>query len=151
MPKNTTKILGALAGAVLAPVVVIAGVLLLYRPRGSENWDMGTPMLTMAALLPAAFLGAVVGYVTVDLVRAGDRKAVCWLGGSGALLIVLIPVGIVALPFLLSLLPSRPPSVEETRASGRGGSARRRWVSAPSSRTGCRGASATASRPRARR
>ena len=116
MPKNTTKILGALAGAVLAPVVVIAGVLLLYRPRGSENWDMGTPMLTMAALLPAAFLGAVVGYVTVDLVRAGDRKAVGWLGGSGALLIVLIPVGIVALPFLLSLLPSRPPSVEETRA-----------------------------------
>ena len=75
------KLLGALAGAILAPIVVLLGVGLLYRSPGPESWDMGTPMITMAALLPAAVLGAVVGYVTVDLIRAGNLKAIGWLSG----------------------------------------------------------------------
>ena len=96
------KALGALAGALAAPLIVVVGVAVLYPRRGPENWDFGTPLITLAALIPAAFIGAVIGYVAVDLVRH-NRKALGWIGGGGVLLIVLIPVGIVALITLVLL------------------------------------------------
>ena len=110
-----TKGLAALAGALVAPLAVVLGVALLYPHRGPENWDMGTPMLTLAALLPAALIGATIGYASVDLARH-NPQALRWVGGGGVLLIVLIPVGIVSLPYILSALPARPPTSEETRA-----------------------------------
>ena len=110
------KAFAALGGAVAAVLIVLVGVVTLYHPPTHDNWDFGTPMLTMAALLPAALLGAVVGFLLVDLVQARQGKAAGWVGGGGVLLVVMIPLGIVFLPYILRLLPSRPPSPSEVRA-----------------------------------
>jgi hypothetical protein len=88
------KFLAALAGAIVAPIVVVRGVAVLYWGPSSENWDLGTPFLTLGALLPAAFLGAAVGYVIAGLWLTGSRRTAGWFGGAGALLVILIPVGI---------------------------------------------------------
>jgi hypothetical protein len=109
------KVLAALAGAVLAPTLVIVGVAVLYAPRSSENWDLATPVITLAALLPAALFGAVIGFAMVDLLAADNRKAAKWLGGSGVLLVVLIPIGIVLFPYIVGVLPRRPPTPAERR------------------------------------
>jgi hypothetical protein len=110
------KAFAALGGAVTAVLIVLFGVFALYQPPSHDNWDMGTPMLTLAALLPAALFGAVIGFLLVDLVQARQRKAAAWVGGGGALLLVMIPLGIVFLPYILRFLPSRPPSPSEIRA-----------------------------------
>jgi hypothetical protein len=77
-----TKGLAALAGALVAPLIVVLGVAVRYPHRGPENWDLGTPMITIAALLPAAIIGATIGYASVDLFRH-NRKALGWIGGGG--------------------------------------------------------------------
>ncbi|MEP6687498.1 MAG: hypothetical protein ABJC36_04055, partial [Gemmatimonadales bacterium] len=111
------KALAALAGAAAAVLIVLVGVTTLYHPPTHDNWDMGTPMLTIMALLPAALFGGVVGFVLVDLVGARQAKAAKWVGGSGLLLVVMVPVGIVLAPFILSVLPSPPPSQSDLRAA----------------------------------
>ena len=115
MDRGTKKVLAAVAGALAAPLIVVVGVAVLHSPRSSENWDFATPMITMAALLPAALLGAVVGFVAMDLLQSEKDREARWLAGSGALLVVLIPVGIVVYPYLLGLLPSRPLTPAEKR------------------------------------
>jgi hypothetical protein len=111
------KALAALAGAVTAVLIVLVGVGTLYHPPTHDNWDLGTPLLTLAALLPAALLGAVVGFLLVDLLQARQGKAAKWVGGGGALLLVMIPVGIVLFPYIVSVLPSPPPSPADERAA----------------------------------
>jgi hypothetical protein len=111
------KFLAALAGAIVAPIVVLLGVAVLYSAPSPESWDLGTPLLTLGALLPAAFLGAAVGYVIAEFWLTGSRRTAGWFGGAGALLVILIPVGIVLYPYLLSILPSRPLTAEEKRAA----------------------------------
>jgi hypothetical protein len=111
------KAFAALGGAVAAVLIVLVGVGTLYHAPTHDNWDMGTPMLTLAALLPAALFGAVIGFLLVDLVQARQRKAAGWVGGGGALLIVMIPVGIVLFPYIVRLLPSPPPSPTDVRAA----------------------------------
>jgi hypothetical protein len=114
--RGMKKAFAALGGAVAAVLIVLVGVGTLYHAPTHDNWDMGTPMLTLAALLPAALLGGTIGFLLVDLVQARQRKAAGWVGGGGVLLIVMIPVGIVFLPFFLRFFPSRPPSPSEVRA-----------------------------------
>ena len=46
------KAFAALGGAVAAVLIVLVGVGTLYHAPTHDNWDMGTPMLTLAALLP---------------------------------------------------------------------------------------------------
>jgi hypothetical protein len=114
--RGMKKAFAALGGAAAAVLIVLFGVFALYHPPSHDNWDMGTPMLTLAALLPAALFGAVIGFLLVDLVQARQRKAAGWVGGGGALLVVMIPVGIVLFPYIVRFLPSRPPSPSEMRA-----------------------------------
>ena len=114
--RGMKKAFAALGGAVAAVLIVLVGVGTLYHPPTHDNWDLGTPMLTLAALLPAALFGAMIGFLLVDLVQARQRKAAGWVGGGGVLLIVMIPVGIVFLPYFLRFFPSRPPSPSEMRA-----------------------------------
>jgi len=113
--RGMKKAFAALGGAVAAVLIVLVGVGTLYHPPTHDNWDFGTPMLTLAALLPAALFGAAIGFLLVDLVQARQRKAAGWVGGGGALLVVMIPVGIVLFPYIVRLLPSRPPSPVEMR------------------------------------
>lgn len=110
------KAFAALGGAVAAVLIVLIGVGTLYHAPAHDNWDMATPMLTLAALLPAALFGSVIGFLLVDLVQARQRKAAGWVGGGGALLVVIIPLGIVFLPYILRFFPSRPPSPSQIRA-----------------------------------
>ena len=42
------KAFAALGGAVAAVLIVLVGVGTLYHPPTHDNWDMGTPMLTLA-------------------------------------------------------------------------------------------------------
>jgi hypothetical protein len=114
--RGMKKAFAALGGAIAAVLIVLFGVLEFYHPPTHDNWDFGTPMLTLGALLPAALLGAVIGFLLVDLVHARQWKAAGWVGGGGALLIVMIPLGIVFLPHILRFFPSRPPSPSEIRA-----------------------------------
>jgi hypothetical protein len=114
--RGMKKVLAVLAGAIAAVLIVLAGVFTLYDPPSHDNWDMATPMLTLGALLPAALFGGVIGFLLVDLVQARQRKAAGWVGGGGALLVVMIPLGIVFLPYLLRFFPSRPPTSFEVRA-----------------------------------
>jgi hypothetical protein len=74
-------------------------------------------MLTLMALLPAALFGGLIGFVLVDLVGARQGKAVKWVGGGGVLLVVMIPLGIVLFPYIMSVLPSPPPSRADDRAA----------------------------------
>ena len=111
------KALAALAGAAAAVLIVLVGVFALYHPPTHDNWDLGTPLLTLAALLPAALFGAVIGFLLVDLVQVRQRKAAVWVGGGGALLVVMIPVGIVLFPYIVRYLPSPPPSASDVRAA----------------------------------
>ena len=63
-------------------------------------------MLTLAALLPAAlFGGGRSGSCSWTWSRRGSWKAAGWVGGGGALLVVMIPVGIVFLPYILRFSP----------------------------------------------
>lgn len=114
--RGMKKAFAALGGAGAAVLIVLFGVFALYHPPTHDNWDMGTPMLTLAALLPAAMLGAVIGFLLVDLVQARQRKAAGWVGGGGAVLVVMIPLGIVFLPYILRFFPTRLPSPSEIRA-----------------------------------
>jgi hypothetical protein len=60
------KAFAALGAAAAAVLIVLSGVFALYHPPSHDNWDMGTPMLTLAARLPAALFGAVIGFLLVD-------------------------------------------------------------------------------------
>jgi hypothetical protein len=110
------KAFAALGGAVAAVLIVLVGVGTLYVAPTHDNWDIATPMLTLAALLPAALLGAVIGFLLVDLLQARQRKGAGWVGGGGTLLVVMIPLGIVFLPYIVRFFPTRPSSPSEIRA-----------------------------------
>jgi hypothetical protein len=111
------KALAALGGAVAAVLIVLVGVGTLYLAPTHDNWDIATPMLTLSALLPAALFGAVIGFLLVDLVQARQRKAAGWVGGGGALLIVMIPVGIVLFPYIVRFIPAPPPTPTDIRTA----------------------------------
>src|SRR5262245_27362944 len=76
------KLIAAVVGALLAGVLVVGIVVVFHRTPGPENWDMGTPMLMLGALLPAGVIGAVGGF----LVPWGGKMVVCsprcWLEPS---------------------------------------------------------------------
>jgi hypothetical protein len=68
------KALGALLGAVIAPIVLVVLVMTIYPRVSGENWDWVTPALTIVFAGIACIGGAIAGAMIASALQSGDLR-----------------------------------------------------------------------------
>ena len=106
---------GTLGGALLGPLLVVVVMATFYKVPKPENWDFATPMLSIAAMVVAAVVGALGGLAATRYFLEGRPLA-------GSIAVALSAAVVLAMPAaILSLKHLPPPKPADARA-------RKKWA-----------------------